>query len=175
MRKAGMEQLPRHCCKTMKIASSDCREKDPHIQQCTGCQKTAEERGGGWRRHSEAPSKNIWKKWVSAGMEPAGSPVTENRWRLFVARWTQTTHLTHVSNSDNTRHDTPFLQGQNKPCILNWHSQQLTTIPVRSPHSNLEMATSSDRCSAALTRWPIRWFRSIDRPSICDKQQCVLY
>ena len=56
--------------------SSDCREKDPPIQQCTGCQKTTEERGGGQRRHGEAPSKQTWKKWVSAGIESAGSAVT---------------------------------------------------------------------------------------------------
>ena len=31
---------------------------------------------GDRRRHGEAPSKKIWKRWVSAGIEPAGSPVT---------------------------------------------------------------------------------------------------
>ncbi len=56
--------------------SSACREKDPHIQQYTGCQKTAEERGGDRRRHGGVHSKKTWKRWVSAGMEPARSPVT---------------------------------------------------------------------------------------------------
>ena len=58
------------------VTSSDSREKEPPTQQCTGCQKTAQERGGGRRRHSEAPSKKTWKTWVLAGMEPARSPVT---------------------------------------------------------------------------------------------------
>ena len=31
---------------------------------------------GGQRRHGEAPAKKTWVRWVSAGMEPAGSPVT---------------------------------------------------------------------------------------------------
>ena len=56
--------------------SSDCRKKNQHIQQCTGCQKTAEERRGGRRRHGDVLSKKIWKKWVSAGMELTRSSVT---------------------------------------------------------------------------------------------------
>ena len=47
---------------------SDCREKEQPIQQCSGCQKTAEDRG-------EA-EEDMAKRWVSAGMEPAGSPIT---------------------------------------------------------------------------------------------------
>ena len=31
---------------------------------------------GGRIRHGEAPSKKTWKRCVSDGMEPAGSPVT---------------------------------------------------------------------------------------------------
>ena len=31
---------------------------------------------GGRRRHGEVHSKKTWKRLVSAGMEPAGSPVT---------------------------------------------------------------------------------------------------
>ena len=31
---------------------------------------------GGQRKHGEAPSKKTWKRCVSVGMEPAGSPVT---------------------------------------------------------------------------------------------------
>ena len=56
--------------------SSDYIEKDLPIQQCTGGQKTAEERGGGRRRHGEALSRNTWNRCVLAGMEPTGSPVT---------------------------------------------------------------------------------------------------
>ena len=33
-------------------------------------------RRGGRRRHGEAHSKKTWKRWVSAGMDPAGAPVT---------------------------------------------------------------------------------------------------
>ena len=65
-----------HCYNKEKDNGHICREKDPPKQQCTGCQKMAEERGGGRRRHDEAPSKTTWKRWVSAGMDPAGSPVT---------------------------------------------------------------------------------------------------
>ena len=32
--------------------------------------------GGGRRRHGEVHSKKTWKRWVAAGMEPAGFPVT---------------------------------------------------------------------------------------------------
>ena len=53
---------------TWLATSSDCREKDPPIQQCTGCQKTAEERGRP-NKTGEAPSKKTSKRWVSAGME----------------------------------------------------------------------------------------------------------
>ena len=52
------------------------REKSAHTA-CTGCQKTVEERVGGRRRHGEALSNKSWMRCVSAGMEPAGSPVTE--------------------------------------------------------------------------------------------------
>ena len=52
------------------------RKKDPLIQQNTGFQKMGEEREGGRRRHGVVHSKKTWKRWVSAGMEPAGSPVT---------------------------------------------------------------------------------------------------
>lgn len=52
-----------------------------------------------------------------------------------------------------------------------------TTTPVRSSASNLEMATSNAFSMAALIRWPIRCFRSMDRPrtlksrhvTVCDK------
>ena len=47
------------------------REKDPPIQQCTGCQKTAGERWGGRIRHGKVHSKKTRKRWVSAGMNPA--------------------------------------------------------------------------------------------------------
>ena len=30
----------------------------------------------GLRRHGEVLSQKTWKRWVSAGMEPTGSPVT---------------------------------------------------------------------------------------------------
>ena len=46
------------------------------ITECTGYQETAEERGVGRRRHDNVLSKKTSKKWVSAGMESAGSPVT---------------------------------------------------------------------------------------------------
>ena len=49
------------------------RERPAHT--ATGCQKTAE-RGGGRRRRGVALSKKTSERWVSAGMEPAGSPVT---------------------------------------------------------------------------------------------------
>ena len=49
------------------------RERPAHA-----CQTTAGEGGGGGRRrHGEVHSKKTWKIWVSAGMELAGSPVTE--------------------------------------------------------------------------------------------------
>ena len=54
--------------------------KDPHIQQGTGCYMTADESGGSQRRHGKVLSKKTWKRWVSAGMEPAGSPVTVRDW-----------------------------------------------------------------------------------------------
>ena len=69
---------PIHCCNEEKewlATYSDCREKDQPIRQCTGCQKTADERGGGRRRHCEVHSKKTWERWVLAGMEPTGSPV----------------------------------------------------------------------------------------------------
>ena len=37
------------------------------------CQKMAEERRGGRRRHGETPSKKTWERWVLVGMEPTRS------------------------------------------------------------------------------------------------------
>ena len=56
---------------------SDYREKGLLIQQCAVFQKTVEERGGGRRRHGEAPSKKTWKRLVLADMKPTGSPLTD--------------------------------------------------------------------------------------------------
>ena len=59
-RRAGMERLQDIVTtktRTWLATLSDGKDKDPPIQQCTGCQKTAEERGGGRRRHGEAPTK----------------------------------------------------------------------------------------------------------------------
>ena len=52
------------------------QERPAHTVQCTGCPKTAVESGGGRTRHGIAPSKKTSKRWVSADIEPPGSPVT---------------------------------------------------------------------------------------------------
>ena len=41
-----------------------------------GARRRQKKEGGGRIRHGEALSKKTWKRWVSADMEPAGSPVT---------------------------------------------------------------------------------------------------
>ena len=52
----------------------------PHPPTADGktrsCSNVLGARGPGRTRHGEAPSKKTWKRWVLAGMEPTGSPVT---------------------------------------------------------------------------------------------------
>jgi len=44
---------------------------------------------------------------------------------------------------------------------------KLTTMPVMSPLSKRLIATSSERCNAALIRCDIKRFKSMERPSSC--------
>ena len=59
--------------------SSDCSETDPHILQCTGRQKTVEERGGGRRRHGQAPSKRLAWSPPDRQMETSRRPMLREK------------------------------------------------------------------------------------------------
>ena len=57
-------------------------EKDPHIQQCTGCQNTAEERGIGRRRQRctfKEDLEEMGVSWHGARMIASN----RDRWRLM--------------------------------------------------------------------------------------------
>ena len=66
--------------------SSDCRDKHPHIQQCTGCQITVEKEG----KSGENMAKHFQSRPGRDGCQLAWSPpriVSDcERWRLLVAR-----------------------------------------------------------------------------------------
>ena len=51
------------------------RERPAHTAMYK-VQEDGRRKRGGRGRYGEAPSKKTWKRWVLAGMEHAGSPVT---------------------------------------------------------------------------------------------------
>ncbi len=76
MRRAGMERLQDIVTTRRRkwlATFSDCREKDQPMQQCTGCQKTAEERGGGGEAEEDM-AKQLQRRPRRDGCQLAWSP-----------------------------------------------------------------------------------------------------